>query len=173
MYGGIVGECEGKTDQSHKGRALEWVRIFIWPSGCGRYIRTYVIHASACTCAPETRSVRTARGCGEEGVPPLPFESIITVLAGRRRANGRYISGLAFMWRPTVELIFTRFGVDPLLPSSFSSFVSYPRSEHASTTSRNSRFQPRSPSSLTPEAGCLVVTTPLRISSHAKFSMLC
>lgn len=31
-----------------------------------RYIRTYVVHASARTCAPETRSMRIARGCERE-----------------------------------------------------------------------------------------------------------
>lgn len=86
----IFAECEGKSDRSHKGRALAWAKFSFDHQTAVvtyvTYVRTYiyVIHASACTCAPEMRSVRTARGCGEEGGPPLPFESIIAVLVAER-----------------------------------------------------------------------------------------
>jgi len=133
----------GKTGRSHKGRAVwakfsfdHWTAIVTYVTYIDTYM--YVVYASARTCASEMRGVRIALK-GAEDVPLLLFESIIAMLAGRRRANGRYISRLAFMWRPTVELIFTRFGADPLLLSSSS--VPYPRSEHASTMSRNSRFR--------------------------------
>lgn len=135
IYGGIFNK--GKIDRSYKGRVLKRAKF----SSDHRiavvtYVRTWYTHPRA-RVLPR-RSVCVPRE-GEEGVLPLPFESIIAELTGRQRANGRYIRGLAFMWRPTVELIFTRFEADPFLPSSSS--VPYPRSEHAST-SRNSRFQP-------------------------------
>lgn len=79
-----------------------------------------------------------------EGVYLLPSESIIAALVGgKRMATGKrgYISRLAFMWRPTVELIFTWFGADSPLPPLFL-FFQPPVSEHASTKSRNSRFRP-------------------------------
>lgn len=143
--------------------------IFIWPSDCGRYIRMRYTHSRA-RVLPRRRVCVSREGAEKRMY--LHYHSRVLLLAGRPQANGRYISGLAFMWRPTVELIFTRFELDPLLPSSSSSTVLNPRSEHASTMSRNSRFQPLSLPSLTLKAGYLV-TTPLRIYSHAKFNMLC
>jgi len=76
------------------------------------------------TCVLETRHMRIARGYGKDGgsLPIAVREYYYGSSRWEEDGDGqtRDISTeLAFMWRPTVELIFTRFGAASPLPPLF------------------------------------------------------
>lgn len=76
------------------------------------------------TCVPETRHVRIARGYGKDGgsLPIAVREYYYGSSRWEEDDDGQtwdISTGLAFMWRPTVELIFTRFGAASPLPPLF------------------------------------------------------
>lgn len=117
-----------KAEGGHKGRA--WARAKFpfdhWIVD-GRYVRniSIYVHTYAHVCPPRRDVCVSQEGAERtEGVYLLPSESIIAALAGRREEDGDgqtgdISAGLAFMWRPTVELIFTRFGAESPLPPLF------------------------------------------------------